>query len=76
MTYPQDPGSTPRKPGRLGVGIVELGEGVTGVQVDDLVIGMFPLNEHGGAAEYAVIAAEFVASAPNTNWPPSPPPTR
>lgn len=46
--------------------IVELGEGVTGFQVDDLVIGMFPLDEHGGAAEYAVIAAEFVAIAPRT----------
>ena len=44
--------------------IVELGEGVTGFQIDDPVIGMFPLNEHGGAAEYAIIAAEFVAAAP------------
>ncbi|MEK8227210.1 hypothetical protein NKG05_15715 [Oerskovia sp. M15] len=25
---------------------------------------MFPLDEHGGAAEYAVIAAEFLAAAP------------
>lgn len=46
--------------------IVELGEGVTGLQINDLVIGMFPLNAHGGAAEYAVIAAEFVAAAPRT----------
>ena len=46
--------------------IVELGEGVTGLQIGDLVIGMFPLNEHGGAAEFAVIAAEFVATAPRT----------
>ena len=46
--------------------IVELGEGVTGFHINDLVIGMFPLNAHGGAAEYAVIAAEFVAAAPRT----------
>lgn len=46
--------------------IVELGDNVTGLQVGDLVIGMFPLNEHGGAAEYAVIAAELVAPAPRT----------
>lgn len=46
--------------------IVELGDDVTGLQVGDLVIGMFPLNEHGGAAEYAVIAAELVAHAPRT----------
>lgn len=46
--------------------IVQLGEGVTGLRAGDLVIGMFPLNEHGGAAEYAVIAAGFVATAPRT----------
>lgn len=46
--------------------IVELGDGVTGFQINDHVIGMFPLNEHGGAAEYAVIAAEFLATAPRT----------
>ena len=61
------PTALPITPGLDVAGtIVELGEGVTGVQVDDLVIGMFPLNEHGGAAEYAVIAAEFVASAPRS----------
>lgn len=46
--------------------IVELGKGVTGLEVDDHVIGMFPLNEHGGAAEYAVIAADLLAAAPHT----------
>lgn len=46
--------------------IVELGDGVAGFQVDDLVIGMFPLDEHGGAAEYAVIAAELIAPPPRT----------
>lgn len=46
--------------------IVELGDGVAGLQIGDLVVGMFPLNEHGGAAEYAVIAADFVAAAPRS----------
>lgn len=46
--------------------IAELGAGVAGLQVDDLVVGMFPLDEHGGAAEYAVIAADLLASAPRT----------
>lgn len=46
--------------------IAELGEGVTGLSVDDFVIGMFPLDEHGGAAEYAVIAADLLAAAPST----------
>ncbi|WP_449372639.1 NADP-dependent oxidoreductase [Arthrobacter psychrolactophilus] len=46
--------------------IVALGDGVSGFQMGDAVIGMFPLDEHGGAAEYAVIAAEFVALAPRT----------
>lgn len=46
--------------------VVARGEGVTTVQVDDHVIGMFPLNEHGGAADYAVIAANSVALAPRT----------
>ncbi len=46
--------------------IVELGDQVTGLHVDDLVIGMFPLHQHGGAAEYAVIAAELLATAPRT----------
>lgn len=46
--------------------IVELGEGVTGLHVNELVVGMFPLNEHGGAAEYAVIAADLLAAAPRT----------
>lgn len=46
--------------------IVELGHGVTGLHIGDTVIGMFPLDEHGGAAEYAIIAAEFVAIAPRS----------
>lgn len=46
--------------------IVELGEGVERFAIGDDVIGMFPLDQHGGAAEYAVIAAELVATAPRT----------
>ncbi|SDD67175.1 NADP-dependent oxidoreductase [Auraticoccus monumenti] len=46
--------------------VVGLGEGVQGIAVGDDVVGMFPLDEHGGAAEYAVIAADLVAAAPRT----------
>ncbi|GAA1650770.1 NADP-dependent oxidoreductase [Actinoplanes couchii] len=44
--------------------IAELGEGVTGLSVGDPVIAMFPLDEHGGAAEYALVAADLVTPAP------------
>lgn len=61
------PTALPITPGLDVAGtIVELGKGVTGLKIDDPVVGMFPLNEHGGAAEYAVIASEFVATAPST----------
>ncbi|MDV8009202.1 NADP-dependent oxidoreductase [Rhodococcus sp. IEGM 1318] len=46
--------------------VVELGAEVSGLQVDDQVVGMFPLNQHGGAAEYAVITADLLAAAPST----------
>jgi NADPH:quinone reductase-like Zn-dependent oxidoreductase len=46
--------------------VVQLGEGVSGLQVADQVIAMFPLNEHGGAAEYAVVAADLVTAAPRS----------
>ncbi|MDR7276418.1 NADP-dependent oxidoreductase [Catenuloplanes atrovinosus] len=46
--------------------VAELGEGVDGLRVGDPVIGMFPLDVHGGAAEYAVIAADLVAAAPRS----------
>lgn len=44
--------------------VAEIGEGVSGLQVGDPVIAMFPLDQHGGAAEYAVVAADLVARAP------------
>ncbi|MDG4782402.1 NADP-dependent oxidoreductase [Micromonospora sp. WMMD961] len=46
--------------------ITELGTDVHGLQVGDQVIAMFPLDQHGGAAEYAVIAADLVTAAPRT----------
>lgn len=46
--------------------VAEMGENVEGFAVGDAVIGMFPLDAHGGAAEYAVIAASHLAAAPTT----------
>lgn len=46
--------------------VVALGLDVDGLAVGDDVIGMFPLDEHGGAAEYAVIDAALVTAAPRT----------
>ncbi|GAA5230410.1 NADP-dependent oxidoreductase [Arthrobacter cryoconiti] len=61
------PTPLPITPGLDVAGTVEqLGENVTTFQVGDAVIGMFPLDVHGGAAEYAVIAANFLAAAPTT----------
>lgn len=39
---------------------------MTTISVGDQVVGMFPLDQHGGAAEYADIAADFVARAPQS----------
>lgn len=46
--------------------VVAVGEAVTAVAVGDAVVGMFPLDQHGGAAEYAVIASDLVARAPKS----------
>ncbi|MET3923661.1 NADP-dependent oxidoreductase [Arthrobacter sp. UYEF20] len=46
--------------------VVQLGDDVDAFRVGDAVIGMFPLDAHGGAAEYAVIAADLLAAAPTT----------
>ncbi|MGG7099579.1 NADP-dependent oxidoreductase [Rhodococcus sp. 24CO] len=61
------PTSMPITPGLDVAGtVVELGAEVSRLQVDDRVVGMFPLDQHGGAAEYAVIAADLLAAAPST----------
>ncbi|MGW3119491.1 NADP-dependent oxidoreductase [Streptomyces sp. NPDC001107] len=46
--------------------VAELGDGVSGLQVGDPIIAMLPLEEHGGAAEYAVVAADLVTAAPRS----------
>ncbi|MCE0540495.1 NADP-dependent oxidoreductase, partial [Kineosporia rhizophila] len=59
------PTSLPITPGfDLAGTVAEIGEGVSGLQVGDEVVAMFPLDAPGGAAEYALIAADLVASAP------------
>ena len=46
--------------------VAELGDGVGGLRVGDEVIAMVPLDVHGGAAEYAVVAADLVTTAPRS----------
>ncbi|WP_250009776.1 NADP-dependent oxidoreductase [Actinoplanes sp. M2I2] len=46
--------------------VAELGDGVGGLQIGDPVIAMFPLDQHGGAAEYALVAADLVTAAPRS----------
>jgi NADPH:quinone reductase-like Zn-dependent oxidoreductase len=46
--------------------VAELGDGVSGLQVGDPIIAMFPLDQHGGAAEYALVAADLVTAAPRS----------
>ncbi len=61
------PVEMPVTPGLDVAGVIaELGEGVDGLTVGDPVIAMFPLDAHGGAADYAVVAADLVTAAPST----------
>lgn len=61
------PTALPITPGLDVAGtIAELGNGVSGFQVGDPVIAMFPLDLHGGAAQYAAVAADLVAPAAST----------
>jgi NADPH:quinone reductase-like Zn-dependent oxidoreductase len=61
------PSPLPITPGLDVAGTVaELGAGVSGPQVGDQVIAMFPLDAHGGSAEYAVVAADLVTAAPRS----------
>ncbi|WP_305790039.1 NADP-dependent oxidoreductase [Symbioplanes lichenis] len=46
--------------------VAALGDGVGGLREGDEVIAMVPLDVHGGAAEYAVVAADLVTAAPRS----------
>lgn len=43
-----------------------LGEGVTGFQVGDAVVGFIPMDEDGSAAEYVVAPADVLVKAPSS----------
>lgn len=59
--------SFPHVPGYDVSGTVEaLGGGVEGLAVGDAVVGFIPMAEDGSAAEYVVVAAEFLVPAPRT----------
>ncbi|KUL33046.1 NADP-dependent oxidoreductase [Actinoplanes awajinensis] len=61
------PARLPITPGLDVAGTVaELGDGVSGLRVGDPVIAMVPLDQHGGAAEYALVAADLVTAAPRS----------
>ena len=61
------PVTLPHIPGIEVAGTVDaLGEGVTGVQVGDDVIGFLPMVADGAAAEYVVAPAEILAPAPTS----------
>lgn len=61
------PTSLPITPGLDVAGVVEeLGDGVADRRIGDHVVAMFPLDVHGGAAEYAVIDADLVTTAPSS----------
>ena len=55
----------PHVPGYDVSGTVDaLGDGVTGLQVGDAVIGFLPMEADGGAAEYVVAPADALVPAP------------
>jgi NADPH:quinone reductase-like Zn-dependent oxidoreductase len=59
------PVTLPHIPGVEVSGTVDaLGDGVTGVEVGDEVIGFLPMVADGGAAEYVVVPAENLTRAP------------
>jgi NADPH:quinone reductase-like Zn-dependent oxidoreductase len=61
------PTSLPITPGLdLAGTVAELGDELSGLKVGDQVIAMFPLDVHGGAAEYAVLAADLLTAAPRS----------
>ena len=61
------PLTLPHIPGLDVAGTVDaLGDGVTGSQVGDPVIGFLPFADDGASAEYVVAAAEGLAPAPTS----------
>ena len=57
----------PHVPGYDVSGTVDaLGEGVTDLRVGDAVIGFLPMERDGGAAEYTIVPADRLVSAPTT----------
>ncbi|MFC3737791.1 NADP-dependent oxidoreductase [Paractinoplanes deccanensis] len=61
------PVTLPHTPGIDVAGTVDaLGDGVTGVQAGDQVIGFLPMTGPGAAAEYAIAPAEVLAPAPKS----------
>jgi len=63
----QFPVRFPHTPGIDVAGTVAaLGEGVTGLNSGDAVIGFLPMNENGAAAEFVVAPADVLTAAPRT----------
>lgn len=61
------PVTLPHTPGiDVSGAIAALGEGVTGFQVGDRVVGFLPMTADGAAAECVVAPAEILAPAPTT----------
>ncbi|MGW4287212.1 NADP-dependent oxidoreductase [Streptomyces sp. NPDC004673] len=61
------PVTLPHTPGIDVAGTVDaLGEGVTGLQAGDQVIGFLPMGEPGAAAEYVLAPAEALTPAPKS----------
>ena len=57
----------PHTPGIDVSGTVDaLGQGVTGLQVGDAVVGFLPMDADGAAAEYVLAPAEVLTAAPST----------
>ena len=61
----QMPVRFPHTPGIDVAGTVaDLGEGVTGLNIGDAVIGFLPMNENGAAAEFVLAPADVLTAAP------------
>ncbi|WNV85461.1 NADP-dependent oxidoreductase [Umezawaea sp. Da 62-37] len=61
------PVALPHTPGRDVAGVVDaLGDDVDGLTVGDAVVGFLPMTDDGASAEYVLIPAELVTSAPRS----------